>query len=202
MASKKKLEEQMEVANQLEAAEAAFDEMLASEDWVEDSQAGLPPYWKAAMGQSAVGQFFRGIPMMIDNKTPNFVRYVLQASIPMTCYRGPVDSAEPVEIEPGDLFTISSYAGLDMEKYLGFEVAAMVVEEMDLKPTDDGPRKFYRWKIRVPRATMEKLKEIRVEETELLRIEAQNFARNRLLERKREYADLKENRQGKTAELS
>jgi hypothetical protein len=201
MASKKKLEAQMEEAAQLEAAEASFNEMFESEDWVEDSQSGLPPYWKAAMnGQSAVGQFFRGIPMMIDNKDPNFIRYVMQATIPLTCYRGPVDSAEAVSVQPGELFTISSYAGLDMVRYLGFEIAAIIVEDTQLAPTAEiAVRNFYRWKIRVPRETMKQLQEMRVEETKLLRIEAQNFARKRMLERRNEILQMQEGGQTKTA---
>jgi hypothetical protein len=124
----------------------------------------------------------------------------MQATIPLTCYRGPVDSAEAVSVAPGELFTISAYAGLDMVRYLGFEIAAIIVEDTQLAPTVEiAVRNFYRWKIRVPRETMKQLQEMRVEETKLLRIEAQNFARKRMLERRNEILKMQEGGQTKTA---
>ena len=191
MASKK-LEKQMEEEEMLAKAMDEFEASLGGE-WVEDTQVGLPPYWKPRSENGpAIGQSFCGIPMMIDDKDKNFIRYVIQATRTMKCWKGPVDNAEEVIIHAGDLFTVSNYSGLNLDKYFGFEIAAIVVSDEQLAPTEEiAVRNFYRWKVKVPLATMKQLQEIRREETELLRLEVQNQARRRLLERKKEIAEIR-----------
>src|ERR1051325_10393128 len=84
--------------------------------WV-DEQTGFPPYWSPVEGAS-----FRGTVMARDNRDPDFHRYVIRSSTAIECAQGPADEAEPVQVAPGELFSLSTYAALPLDDYMGFEV--------------------------------------------------------------------------------
>ena len=178
MASKKQenlerqIREQEELEKQMAAMEAAMGGDTQS---VVDTQVGLPPYWKPMPDGtgSAVGRWFCGVPMSLDNQDPNFPRWVIQATQPLTCYRGPKADMEEVQVQPGDLFTISEYAGLNLREYFGMKIGVVIVSDTPLSPTPDGePRNFYRWQVRLDKNEAKELQEFRKETAKMLREEA------------------------------
>ena len=171
---KESLEQQMQEQEFLESQLAELEAAMGGES-VEDTQVGLPPYWKPIpeIGKSAVGQMFIGIPMRIDMRDENFHRYVIQATRETQCFRGPNEEAESVIVKPGELFTTSVHAGLDLTEYYGMKVGVIIISDTPLKPLEDGtPRNFYRWKVRLLKAEAKELDDFRKEKAKMLREEA------------------------------
>lgn len=189
MASKKLIEKQIEEADVLEAAQADFNAAMG-DDWVEQS-VGLPPYWTP--GEQPVGRWFKGIPMMLDNKDPNFIRYHIQASLATKCFTGPVAEAQEVICQPGEIFSVSAYAGLPLDDYLGFEVGVLIQSHRQLPPTPEikDTRNFYTWIVKVSPEVHRNMKELKAGQVELLRAQVQESAMRQLQERKENLEKLK-----------
>lgn len=92
----------------------------APEGW-EVEQTGFPPYWNPGEGKA-----FKGVVIGLDNKDESFQRFALRATSPLMCQRGPADESEEVLVKPGEYFSVSAYAALPLEKYIGVEVYVAV----------------------------------------------------------------------------
>jgi len=97
-------------------------------DWVEEPT-GFPPYWTPE--EHAAN--FRAVPIMLDLRDIEFPRYVLRATTPVVCSKGPSDNQEEITVAPGELFTCSAYASLRLDQYLGHEVMVFSTEKRSLK---------------------------------------------------------------------
>jgi hypothetical protein len=78
---------------------------------------GYPPYW-----QPAENQGFCGTVLRLDDKDPEFCRFVIRAAADILCYQGPTDNADEVLVHQGEEFSCSVYAVLPLEKYFGCQV--------------------------------------------------------------------------------
>ena len=74
--------------------------------WVEE-QVGFAPYWNPEPEK----WFFARV-VARDERDPEFVRYLMQAGMPLNCKRGPADDAEDVAVKPGEHFSFSVYHSL------------------------------------------------------------------------------------------
>lgn len=94
-----------------------------------EQQVGFAPYWNPFIG----GRFYATPEAIdIDKDDPDFIRYVLKSHINLTCYTGPADDAKEVLVKAGDYFTISAYAKLPLQKFIGVPVMAKVIAELDI----------------------------------------------------------------------
>jgi hypothetical protein len=157
------------MATAMESAAQSFDDAIASRvaGW-EQEQVGFPPYWKAGMGKRLLGRI-----AMLDNRDPEFRRYVIEASVPMVCQRGPAHDAEPVSVAPGEFFTMSAYAALPLDTFFGIEVLLEVISERKLPGNEMSkgvPRDIFDWKVLVSPADKKMLRARRQEETAALQI--------------------------------
>ena len=119
----------------------ANDEWGAAPDDWEEGSTGFPPYWNPGEGKS-----FRARFLLIDNRDPNFIRYVCinTGKFPLLCATGPAEDAEPVFVQPGEQFTISDYAGLPLVYLLGEESTFMSKEKK--KVVSDPKKTVWIWK--------------------------------------------------------
>lgn len=78
---------------------------------------GFPPYVKNEEGMK-----FQGVVFEKDDSNEEFIRYVMQATKPVTAYRGPKDNAEKVTVKPGEYFTVSPAVNLNLDGFIGKEV--------------------------------------------------------------------------------
>ena len=119
----------------------------------------FPPYWKADL---ATG--FRGIVLrredpkleLKDNGTygfkegpGQFSRYLWRNTGPaLDCRRGAVADGEIETIEPGRIFSTSAFGGLNLDKYIGFELAVICVDLVQLAGNAESgwaPREMWRF---------------------------------------------------------
>lgn len=112
----------------------------------------FPPYWKAELTSG-----FRAIPLRRDETQKfydvdddiwiPFVRYHWKNTGPaLDCRRGAVDDGVIETVETGRIFTTSAFAGLPLEKYFGFEMTVLCVDQRKLPPNQNSkgqPRKFW-----------------------------------------------------------
>lgn len=91
------------------AATAPNPLLVSRGDWV-DLPIGFDPYWNPEEGKSFVARVSE-----FDARDPQFVRIRMQAVEPTQCQKGDTEHAEPVLVEPGGFFTISTYAGIARE---------------------------------------------------------------------------------------
>ena len=94
---------------QSKAAPVGNDDMPDFSKWTK-RQIGFAPYFQPEAGQSWFGKI-----VARDERDPAFMRYLVVAGRAMTCYRGPADDAEKVEIGKGEQFTISIHRGVEDE---------------------------------------------------------------------------------------
>lgn len=126
----------------------------APEGWV-DEQTGFPPYWTPVEGAS-----FRGTVMARDDRDPKFNRYVISSSTPLECAQGPAEDAEPVHVLPGDMFSLSTYAALPLDDYMGFEVFVTAVNKRKIQ---GGSQDLWIFKLKVSPDTKAKVLALRKE---------------------------------------
>lgn len=108
------------------------------ESWEETFDNGFPPYWKPETGKA-----FYAKPVGVDF-TGLWVRIIWEALAPTDCYRGPVDEAEDVLVNPGERFTTSGYTQFkDIDLYLGMPVKVTAVEK--LRQQKDPSRHYWRF---------------------------------------------------------
>ena len=88
----------------------------------------------------------------LDFRDPKMPRFIFEnpLDIPIQCFKGPVDNAEPITVNKGEFFTLSQYKGLPIENYMDLEVMYKVIGTQD---TPNG--KMYVWE---PRMTAESKK--------------------------------------------
>ncbi len=126
--------------------QALLNELIPT-DWKEEA-VGFPPYWKAEVGEG-----IRGILLARDDRDANFVRYHIEATVPVECRKGKVDDGEVVTVGTGEIFTMSAYRGLPLENYFGYEVAIVCVGSRKLPPNDESegiPRDFLVFRTFIP----------------------------------------------------
>jgi hypothetical protein len=107
---------------------------------VEDT--GFPPYWNPTPGAA-----FCGVVIDRDDRDPKFIRYRILASSPILCARGPADDAEPVHVNAGEMFTVSFYAALPLDDYMGFEVYVLAKEKVKGGKEKDRGGTVWQWKL-------------------------------------------------------
>lgn len=101
------------------------------EEGLERENVGFPPYWTPAEGKKLWAR-----PVAIDQRDPKFWRYVLEAGHRTACQVGPADEDEKVAVEKGELFTMSVYAGLPLERFFGEWVLITCTKKRELKSSD------------------------------------------------------------------
>jgi hypothetical protein len=99
----------------------------APEGW-EQEVTGFPPYWMPEEGKT-----FRGKVISVDREDPDFTRFTILATAPVTCHRGPKDDQTEINVKAGELFNVSEYVQLPLDNYMGFEIWAMAKSERPLK---------------------------------------------------------------------
>ena len=121
--------------------------LAAVQGWEKDSL-GFAPYFKV----QEVGDCFVGKLVSLDFRDPKMPRFIFEnpLDIPIQCFKGPVDNAEPITVNKGEFFTLSQYKGLPIENYMDLEVMYKVIGTQD---TPNG--KMYVWE---PRMTAESKK--------------------------------------------
>jgi len=128
----------------LEAAQAAFD----ASDGVDLIASGFPPYLKPRVGLT-----LDFTPQYTDARNPKFLRHVVlhEGDDPIVCASGPVDAAEPVEVNKGELYTISDYKGIPFEDLMGLRVQVICNGRMKLPPLPDGTARapMYTFKLKM-----------------------------------------------------
>ena len=92
-----------------------------------EEQISFPPYWNPDMGK-----VFYGMVVNLDDTDPTFVRYVVEAFMPTLCERGDKHNKEEVLVQKGEFFTLSAYAGLPLDRYIGFAVFVQVKGQRDV----------------------------------------------------------------------
>jgi hypothetical protein len=114
----------------------------------EEAQIGFPPYFKPNEGRTVK---FR--PVALDTRDARFFRWVAEASHNIACWTGPKDDAEPVLVHAGEYFTLSVYASLPLEKFIGEEIICTVKTKRDIH---DG-QTVWVWSVKVKPETKQRL---------------------------------------------
>jgi len=118
-------------------------------------QVGFPPYWKPV----DVGDWFRGKVLMLDDRDPDFPRYVIEATQNFYAYKGTALDAEPILIESGELYTINNYSSLPLERYYGnWDIVGRTVRKRklaastkeDAEDYQKRPRDLWDWEVIIP----------------------------------------------------
>lgn len=94
----------------------------------EEENISFPPYWTPEVGKA-----FHAMPVDIDLSDEEFPRIVLQnVGADLDCSQGSKDEQVKQVIKAGEHFTISKYAGLPLEKYMGYDCAVTVTGQRDV----------------------------------------------------------------------
>lgn len=128
--------------------------------WEKDSL-GFAPYFKV----QDIGDCFVGKLVSLDFRDPKIPRFVFEnpLDVPIQCYKGPVDSAEPVTVGKGEFFTLTQYKGLPIEVYMDIPVLYKVVGTQE---TPNG--NMYLWEALMSPADKKTVNARRKEEMSLL----------------------------------
>jgi hypothetical protein len=108
-----------------------------------DEQLRFPPYWTADVGKK-----FYAMMVDVDTRDPEFHRFVLQALHSLPCATGGKNAREDVVVENGDFFSMSVYAALPLDRYVGMKV---LVEVTGTQPTGQ-PQDMYVFKLKISEA--------------------------------------------------
>lgn len=93
----------------------------------EKEQISFPPYWEVAQGK-----WFYGMVIALDDRDEDFHRYVVQASHhPIECMQGSKEQAVPITVHDGEYFTLSTYSGLPLDRYIGVHVLVKCIGQKD-----------------------------------------------------------------------
>lgn len=94
---------------------------VAQDEFDEETElSSFPPYWQPTVG-SQVDVIVGGL----DTRDPKFPRFVFQSAqdSPFEAFRGASENPESVAVQPGELFSCSTYAGLfGVEEYAGLKI--------------------------------------------------------------------------------
>jgi hypothetical protein len=96
----------------------------------EEEQISLPPYLEL----KEVGQWFYAMPVFLDDKDPEFIRFIMKAEMPTKCQRGSRKKGEnePVLVNKDEFFTLSAYTGLPLDRYIGVPVLVKYIGDKDV----------------------------------------------------------------------
>jgi hypothetical protein len=77
---------------------------------------GFPPYYNPTPGEEIYLE-----ALYVDERDPEFVRFVCRALAPVMCATGSKKNGkdEPVEVLPGDRFCVSNYVSLPIDQLMG-----------------------------------------------------------------------------------
>jgi hypothetical protein len=136
------------------------------ENW-EKVDIGFPPYWTPSVGKVIVARV-----AALDFSDPAFHRIVLQATrVDIPCQRGPAADAEAITVKVGDFFSMSEYAGMNLENFIDMEVFIKCSGERPV-PADKarglGSRNMYEWTVMVSPEDKKKLQGMRAGQMKLL----------------------------------
>jgi hypothetical protein len=108
-----------------------------------NEQLRFPPYWTADVGKK-----FYAMMVDVDTRDPEFHRFVLQALHPIPCATGGKNSKEDVVVENGDFFSMSVYAALPLDRYIGMKVLIEVTGTQDVGQ----PQEMYVFNLKISEA--------------------------------------------------
>jgi len=110
----------------------------------EEEQLAFPPYWEAGEGK-----WFYGMVVALDDRDPQFQRYVLQAEMPVTCAQGKKKGRDgdyhEVQVGKDEFFTLSCYGGLPLDRYIGYRVLVKCTGTRDVGQ----PQPMYTFSLKV-----------------------------------------------------
>lgn len=117
-----------------------------SEEFVK-GDIGFPPYWKPNIAKG-----WRGIILARDIRNPKFQRFQIENTGPaFDCWTGPARDGVLVTVETGQVFSISAWRALPLDKYFGLEVVVIATgkrEGMAPNEESDGqPRDMWEWSL-------------------------------------------------------
>jgi hypothetical protein len=98
----------------------------------QSEQISFPPYWKPEVGKK-----FVALVVTLDDRDEKFMRYVLQSCHPIPCEKGDKHNKEDVLVPKDEFFTMSVYAGLPLDRYIGFKVYVQVTGTRDVGQPQD-----------------------------------------------------------------
>lgn len=105
---------------------------------------GFPPYFKFEQDGDAI----YGKVVGLDASDPEFPRYVVEACLkPITCRKGPVNDSIDVTVEPGEFFTVSAYATLDLEQLL--DIPALIIRTAEEPVKSDSKKTKILFEVKV-----------------------------------------------------
>lgn len=161
--------EDVEKVNAAQFSMTDFDKAIqeAVADFKEE-QIGFPPYWSP----DEIGDKILCKPILFDNKDENFPRYVMICTrVPLKCFRGPADNQQEVVVKPGEMFTMSPYAALPLDRYYDIEVYIQTTGRRKLpgnEASEGKPRDLWEWKLMVSKDDQKLLNARRADETKRL----------------------------------
>jgi len=138
------------VAEKLNAALAALLEK-ATAQW-EDEQTGFPPYWAPGFDGDTMSPGFIGRVIGIEEakSDTDFDRWIISPTYgSVVCKKGPADDADLIEVKPGEFFTMSSYSSLQLQPYVGHEIAVIPQRKRDIGKGRD----LWDWRLKVSKET-------------------------------------------------
>lgn len=170
---------------ELDALEAkSFDiASLIPSDWEADDSGKFPPYWTPIWDEkNKKGNGFKAFVQFIDDTNPEFLRYVLKASVDMVCRRGSKlsNSVERIRVSAGQQFTVSGYATMPLEMYEGLEVGVVVTGKRMLPPNEESegkPRDLYDFTVCVSPEDKRRLESVEVTDQKALEARRNRFRR-------------------------
>jgi hypothetical protein len=115
------------IEDELTTAPQSFEDESFDDSGTEEEQIGFPPYWTPQEGRK-----LRVKVIAFDQRDPTFPRWVVQATHRVACQSGPSDEAEPRLVQAGEFFSMSLYAALPLQRYVGEEIVISCKEERDI----------------------------------------------------------------------
>ena len=114
----------------------ANDKQTVNTNWAiptgqgyEEAQVGFPPFWQPDEKNNK----FAGEVIACDREG-TFERWVVKATKPIVCYRGDEKNRQEEVISPGQYFTMSTYSGLRLDRYIGMgEIVCFIKGEQKTK---------------------------------------------------------------------
>lgn len=122
----------------------------------QERQVGFSPFWRPE-----AKQWFFGQVIDLDDRDPEFVRYLCVAGMDLDCYTGSEEAGtlKPVKVHKGDTFTISVYSQLkeEFDLYLAADFPVPVRVEA-LEKIKGGKGHVWLYKVQVAPETNNLLK--------------------------------------------
>lgn len=134
------------------------------ENWEVHETAELLPYWMPVWDEVYGGNGFRGTVLFADKSAPRRL-YTIKASVPVDCKRvnHRINSIECVRVDCGQQFTVSEFAGMSLDSYLGLDVAVVVTARRKLQKIGELPSILFDFTILVSPETKAQLDSEQIE---------------------------------------